>query len=103
MVFVGLHELTPTMYRRALKNTRQTSYIFFTNLPCLGDSEGTFQSSSQAATCPPNLQESCTYPTRLGYIDLAVIAVWTRLFAKSSSIGKWLNEELPQAPADNWR
>ena len=27
-------------------------YILFTKLPWLGDSEGTFQSSSQAATCP---------------------------------------------------
>ena len=29
------------------------NYIVFTKLPWPGDSEGTFQSSSQAATCPP--------------------------------------------------
>ena len=29
------------------------NYILFTKLPGLGDSEGPFQSSSQAATCPP--------------------------------------------------
>ena len=29
------------------------NYIFFTKLPWPGDSEGTFRSSSQAATCPP--------------------------------------------------
>ena len=28
------------------------NYIFFTKLPWPGDSEGTFRSSSQAATCP---------------------------------------------------
>ena len=28
-------------------------YILFTKLPCSGDSEDTFRSSSQAATCPP--------------------------------------------------
>ena len=29
------------------------NYIIFTKLPWPGDSEGTFRSSSQAATCPP--------------------------------------------------
>ena len=29
------------------------NYILFTKLPWPGDSEGTFRSSSQAATCPP--------------------------------------------------
>ena len=29
------------------------NYILFTKLPRPGDSEGTFRSSSQAATCPP--------------------------------------------------
>ena len=29
------------------------NYILFTQLPWPGDSEGTFRSSSQAATCPP--------------------------------------------------
>ena len=29
------------------------NYILFTELPWPGDSEGTFRSSSQAATCPP--------------------------------------------------
>ena len=29
------------------------NYIVFTKLPWPGDSEGTFRSSSQAATCPP--------------------------------------------------
>ena len=28
------------------------TYTLFTNLPWPGDSEGTFRSSSQAATCP---------------------------------------------------
>ena len=28
------------------------NYILFTKLPWPGDSEGTFRSSSQAATCP---------------------------------------------------
>ena len=32
------------------------NYILFTKLPWPGDSEGTFQSSSQAATCPPVYQ-----------------------------------------------
>ena len=30
------------------------NYILFTKLPWSGDSEGTFRSSSQAATCPPH-------------------------------------------------
>ena len=36
-------------------NTRdcKCNYILFTKLPWPGDSEGTFRSSSQAATCPP--------------------------------------------------
>ena len=29
------------------------NYILFAKLPWPGDSEGTFRSSSQAATCPP--------------------------------------------------
>ena len=29
------------------------NYILFTKLPWPGESEGTFRSSSQAATCPP--------------------------------------------------
>ena len=29
------------------------NYILFTKLPWSGDSEGTFRSLSQAATCPP--------------------------------------------------
>ena len=32
---------------------RNCNYILFTKLPWPGDSEGTFWSSSQAATCPP--------------------------------------------------
>ena len=45
-------------YRRV--STKQSNncncnrnYILFTKLPWPGDSEGTFRSSSQAATCPP--------------------------------------------------
>ena len=33
--------------------TCNCNYILFTKLPWQGDSEGTFRSSSQAATCPP--------------------------------------------------
>ena len=35
------------------KMTGNCNYILFTKLPWPGDSEGTFRSSSQAATCPP--------------------------------------------------
>ena len=34
-------------------NVMLWNYILFTKLPWPGDSEGTFRSSSQAATCPP--------------------------------------------------
>ena len=33
--------------------TQNCNYILFTKLPWPGDSEGTFRSLSQAATCPP--------------------------------------------------
>ena len=35
------------------KSNCNCNYILFTKLPWPGDSEGTFRSSSQAATCPP--------------------------------------------------
>ena len=34
-------------------NCNYCNYILFTKLPWPGDGEGTFRSSSQAATCPP--------------------------------------------------
>ena len=34
-------------------NCNYCNYILFTKLPWPGDSEGTFRSSSQTATCPP--------------------------------------------------
>ena len=36
-----------------VSNYCNCNYILFTKLPWPGDSEGTFRSSSQAATCPP--------------------------------------------------
>ena len=44
------------------------NYIWFTKLPWPGGSEGTFQSSSQAATCPP------VYHTRWRLHTVALIA-----------------------------
>ena len=43
----------PTTPRLYLTLPRNCNHISFTKLPWPGDSEGTFRSSSQAATCPP--------------------------------------------------
>ena len=45
-----------------------SNYILFTNLPWPGDSEGTFRSLSQAATCPP------VYHTRRRLHTVSLIA-----------------------------
>ena len=37
----------------AMRNNCNCNYNLFTKLPWPGDSEGTFRSSSQTATCPP--------------------------------------------------
>ena len=56
------------------------NYILFTKLPWPGDSEGTFRSSSQAATCPP------VYHTRRRLHTVPLIAerqagkLWIPLF-----------------------
>ena len=41
------------VYTACIYNNCDCNYILFTKLPWPGDSEGTFRSSSQAATCPP--------------------------------------------------
>ena len=38
------------------------NYILFTKLPWSGDSEGTFRSASQAATCMPHMAEASHCP-----------------------------------------
>ena len=47
--------LTPPspMNAKVKTSSRNCNYILFTKLSWPGDSEGTFRSSSQAATCPP--------------------------------------------------
>ena len=40
--------------RSIVINLQNCNYVSFTKLPWLGDSEGTFRSSSQAATCLPH-------------------------------------------------
>ena len=47
----------PVRFNQAISN-----YIFFTKLPWPGDSEGTFRSLSQAATCLPHTVEASHCP-----------------------------------------
>ena len=44
------------------KPNRKCNYILFTNLPWPGDSEETFRSLSQAATCLPHMVEASHCP-----------------------------------------
>ena len=54
--------------KRAAAFQLQCNYILFTKLPWLGNSEGTFRYSSQAATCPP------VYHTRRRLYTVPLIA-----------------------------
>ena len=51
-----LNRRLPLLFKQAgiiiFQFSNNYSYILFTKLPWPGDSEGTFRSSSQAATCP---------------------------------------------------
>ena len=53
---------------KVLENNSNCNYILFTKLPWPGDSEGTFRSSSQAATC------SSVYHTRWRLHTVPLIA-----------------------------
>ena len=79
-IFMNNTEIKSTkpVIRRILYNTTTNTntilttsncyYILFTKLPWPGDSEGTFRSSSQAATCPP------VYHTRRRLLAVPLIA-----------------------------
>ena len=50
---VPTYAVKPTIQALIDCNYCNCNYILFTKLAWPGDSEGTFRSSSQAATCPP--------------------------------------------------
>ena len=65
------------------------NYILFTSLPWPGDSEGTFRSSSQAATCPP------VYLTRWRLHTVPLIAYCStssKEAANTNFYGPWLDQ-----------
>ena len=47
-----MEPVTPSMHVTSTCRNCNCNYILFTKLPWPGDSEMTFRSSSQAATCP---------------------------------------------------